>query len=126
MPFLPKSAHTHESVPQGGNSWINWPGEGLFGARATIKPGTGHDFHYHPGREELIYVLEGQVEQWIGEEKQVLEPGDAVVIPADVVHASFNMGAGEAVIFVVLTEAQGEQPLGVDVAQDVPWRSLRG
>lgn len=115
----------HEVVSQGVNTWINRAGEGLFGARATIKPGMGHDFHYHPGREELIYVLEGQIEQWIGEEKQLINPGDAVVIPADVVHASFNVGATEAAIFVVLTEAQGEPALGVDVAQDEPWRSLR-
>ncbi|GAB5518424.1 MAG: hypothetical protein RhofKO_06750 [Rhodothermales bacterium] len=125
MPFLPKSTHTHEAVPQGGNTWINWPGQGLFGARARIKPGMGHDFHYHPGREELIYVLEGRIAQWIGEAMQMLEPGDAVVIPADVVHASFNAGETDAVIFVVLTGAEGEQDLGVDVSQTEPWRSLR-
>ena len=129
--FYPKESYHEESVPQGVNAWVNWPHpepevSKLFGARASIAPGMGHNFHYHPGREELIYVLEGTIEQWVGQETQTLTAGDAVVIPADKVHASFNVGTGPAVLFVVLTPAQLDQPLAVDVAAEAPWNSLRG
>jgi quercetin dioxygenase-like cupin family protein len=59
---------------------------------ATFMPGKSHDFHRHPNQEEVIYVLEGQVEQWVEREHRLLGPGDAVVIPTAVVHASFNIG----------------------------------
>ncbi|HAB15979.1 MAG TPA: cupin domain-containing protein, partial [Verrucomicrobiales bacterium] len=33
--------------------------------RAVIPAGEGHNFHTHPELEEAIYVLEGEVEQWV-------------------------------------------------------------
>ena len=128
--FFPQDTYHQDPVPQGLNEWINWPevdGDlpGLFAARASIAPGMGHGFHYHPGREEIIYVLEGSIEQWVGEERRVLRAGDSVIIPADRVHASFNTGSTEARIFVVLTPAASDQPLAVDVAGEAPWKTLR-
>ena len=128
--FFPQDTYHRDPVPQGLNEWINWPEVdaeigGLFAARASIAPGMGHDFHYHPGRVEIIYVLEGTIEQWVGEDRQVLTPGDAVVIPADRVHASFNIGSTEAKLFVVLTPARSDQPLAVDVSGEDPWKTLR-
>jgi len=58
----------------------------------TLAPGKGHNFHKHPDQEEVIYVVGGQVEQWMDREKRMLSPGDCAFIPADVVHASFNVG----------------------------------
>lgn len=128
--FFPQDSYHKDPVPQGLNEWINWPDitadvPGLFAARASIAPGMGHDFHYHPGREEIIYVLEGTLEQWVGTEKQILSAGDSAIIPADKVHASFNIGPSEAKIFVVLSPAEAEQPLAVDVASETPWKTLR-
>ena len=128
--FFPQHTYHQDTVPQGLNEWINWPEvdaetPGLFAARASIAPGMGHDFHYHPGREEIIYVLEGTIEQWVGEDHQVLTAGDSVIIPADRVHASFNIGSTEARIFVVLTPAASDQPLAVDMADEAPWKTLR-
>lgn len=91
-----------------------------------LKPGLGHDFHRHPGQEELITVLEGQIEQWLEGERRTLLPGDSVFIPADVVHASFNNGEGVARLHVVLGPCVG--PTGyevVDAAGEDPWRTLR-
>ena len=128
--FFPQHTYHQDPVPQGLNEWINWPevGQevpGLFAARASIAPGMGHDFHYHPGREEIIYVLQGTIEQWVGEDHHVLTAGDAVIIPADRVHASFNVGSSEAKIFVVLTPAHSDQPLAIGVADKAPWKTLR-
>ena len=40
-----------------------------------IYPGKGHSFHRHPHQEEVIYVLEGEVEQWIDGDKQLSKTG---------------------------------------------------
>ena len=92
----------------------------------TIDRGQGHNFHKHPNQDEVIVVVEGEIEQWLGQEKRLLKPGDAVVIPADAVHASFNVSPGEARITVILGPCDG--PTGyevVDVFEQEPWRSLR-
>ncbi len=128
--FFPQSAFHQETVSQGLNEWINYPETdpdvpGLFAARAMIKPGMGHDFHRHPGREELIYVLSGTIEQWVRRERRVLAAGDAVIIPAGWEHASFNDGLTEAVLFVALAPATSDAPLAEDVSDQTPWKTLR-
>lgn len=55
-----------------------------------LLPGKGHDFHKHPDQEEIIFVVNGEIEQWLESNKQTLKPGDSVIIPKDTVHASFN------------------------------------
>ncbi|MCX5496007.1 cupin domain-containing protein [Kaistia dalseonensis] len=92
----------------------------------TLAPGKGHNFHKHPDQEEVIYVVAGSVEQWIDRDKRVLGAGDAAFIPADMVHASFNVGAGDARIVAILGPCVG--PTGyelVDVAAEAPWNELR-
>lgn len=128
--FFPQDALHREPVAQGLNEWINYPSvdaqcPGLFAARATIAPGMGHDFHLHPGREEIIYVLQGAIEQWVGRERRILRAGDTALVPAGRVHASFNVGATEAVLFVVLTPAASDEPLAIDVSAEAPWNTLR-
>jgi quercetin dioxygenase-like cupin family protein len=94
---------------------------------ATFLPRKCHDFHRHPGQEEVIYVLEGSLEQWIERERRTIVAGDAVVIGAGVVHASFNVGERPARILAVLSPCVGEQGYGVeDVSGEEPWASLRG
>ena len=93
----------------------------------TLLPGKGHNFHRHPDQEEVIVVLAGKVEQWIDRDKRVLTAGDAAFIPADLVHASFNVGDSEAKLLAILGPCVG--PIGyelVDVAGDPPWNKLRG
>ena len=93
----------------------------------TLSPGKGHDFHKHPDQEEVILVIAGKVEQWVDREKRILGPGDSAYIPADVVHASFNVGDGEAKVAAILGPCVGE--IGyelVDVAGEAPWKTLRG
>jgi quercetin dioxygenase-like cupin family protein len=91
-----------------------------------LEPGCGHDFHKHPQQDELITVLAGRIEQWIGKEKQILEVGDSVYLDKDVVHASFNVGDVSARLFVVLAPSIGDEGYElVDVASEEPWSSLR-
>lgn len=127
--FLNKETQKVETVDQGINTWINYPNSvtpGLFAAKAEIACGKGHNFHCHPGREELIFVMQGTIEQWIGESCKILSPGDAVVIPAGLAHASFNAGEDSAVLFVALTPTQlDDAPLAEDLSNLEPWNKLR-
>lgn len=93
----------------------------------TLEPGEGHDFHRHPGQEEMIIVKQGRVEQYLERDSTVLEPGDSVYIDADVVHASFNVGDETAHLQVVIGPSLGEgSGYGlVDVSGEEPWASLR-
>ena len=92
----------------------------------TVMPGHGHDFHKHPGQEEVIYILEGQAEQWVGEEKRILSKGDSVFIGADVVHATFNVSDKPFKTLAILGPCIGEEGYGVvDVSQEAPWNNLR-
>lgn len=123
-----------ESLDREEHDWgvfaqVSGPRDGLAGIvaiEATFLPGKCHDFHRHPGQEEVIYVIEGTIEQWLGQEKRVLTVGDSVVIPASAVHATFNDGTKAATILAILSPAVGDEGYGVeDVSGEQPWASLR-
>ncbi len=42
---------------------------------ATLAPGKGHSYHKHPDQEEVLYVVSGEIEQWIDQEQRFLGPG---------------------------------------------------
>jgi quercetin dioxygenase-like cupin family protein len=127
--FKPGSSLTRDQHDWGVFAQVSGPRDGLEGIvaiEATFLPGKCHDFHRHPGQEEVIYVIEGAIEQWVLDEKQVLTAGDSVVIPASAVHASFNEGTVPAKILAILSPAVGDDGYGVeDVSADEPWASLR-
>jgi quercetin dioxygenase-like cupin family protein len=56
-------------------------------------PGVGAASHTHDF-EEVITVVEGTAEVWLGEERQIIGPGTTVFIPAGVVHGFVNAGTG--------------------------------
>ena len=127
--FKPGESLTREQHDWGVFAQVSGPRDGLAGIvaiEATFLPGKCHDFHRHPGQEEVIYVIEGRIEQWLEQEKRVLSVGDSVVIPASAVHATFNDGAGAAKILAILSPAVGDDGYGLeDVSGDEPWASLR-
>ena len=93
--------------------------------RVTMRPGTGHRFHYHPSREEIIYVVDGVAEQWVDREKRLLTAGEIAFIPKNVVHAIFNSSARPMSFLAILSPARARGPFLVDVYAEEPWRSLR-
>jgi quercetin dioxygenase-like cupin family protein len=127
--FKPGGSLTRDDHDWGVFAQISGPRDGLAGIvtiEATFLPGKCHDFHRHPGQEEVIYVIEGTIEQWLEQEKRVLSAGDSVVIPSSAVHATFNDGDAPAKILAILSPSVGEDGYGVeDVAGDEPWASLR-
>jgi quercetin dioxygenase-like cupin family protein len=93
----------------------------------TLEPGEGHDFHRHPGQEEMIIVTQGQITQYIERDSSSLGPGDSVYLDEGVVHASFNDGDETAHLQVVIGPSLGgETGYGLeDVSGEEPWSSLR-
>lgn len=119
-----------EVLDWGRLSWLSNPpttgAEKLTVIDVTLGPGKGHDFHKHPDQEEVIYIVAGTVEQWVDREKRILGGGDSAFIPADMVHASFNVGDDDARIVAILGPCVGEGGYElVDVAGEAPWKDLR-
>jgi transcriptional regulator with XRE-family HTH domain len=63
----------------------------------TLGPGDRHGSEAHaPGTKELLQVQQGTITVQVAEQSIVLEAGDAVSFPGDVVHAYANPGTGTA------------------------------
>lgn len=92
--------------------------------RATFDPGQLHKFHTHPGREEIIYVLEGVAEQWVGQVKRRIGPGEMAHIPKNTPHATVNAGSVALKFLAILSPVEAEGEFTVDVSDREPWRSL--
>ncbi len=92
---------------------------------ATLNVGEGHNFHKHPEQDEVIYVLDGKVEQWIDGDKQILAPGDAAFIPANTVHGSFTVGDRQSRLLAIFGPCVGDGFISVEVASEAPWNRMR-
>jgi len=127
--FVSRAEMQVDTLPWGPHEWLCRPGltdaVDLQLVRVRIPAGQGHAFHRHPELEEIIYVLEGEAEQWVGERSRRLGPGDIAHIPKDEVHATYNAGNGTLVVLAILSPALSQGPAVVDVSCDAPWATLR-
>jgi quercetin dioxygenase-like cupin family protein len=118
-----------EEYPHVRCDWLCRPGiveaDQLQLVRATMPPGKSHEFHRHPDCEEIIYVIEGQAEQWVDAERRMLGPGEVAHIPKGTVHATYNRSQEPLVFLAILSPATGSGPECVDVYAEEPWASLR-
>ncbi|HXQ57985.1 MAG TPA: cupin domain-containing protein [Actinomycetes bacterium] len=75
---------------------LSAPGREVVQARVDIGPEAPLVKHTHPG-EEIIYILEGSLEYQVeGQPTRTFNAGDALTVPAGVVHAVRNVGSGNA------------------------------
>jgi quercetin dioxygenase-like cupin family protein len=73
---------------------LSVPGREVVQARVDLGPGAPLVKHTHPG-EEIIYILEGSLEYQVeGQPTRTCTAGDALTVPAGVVHAVHNVGSG--------------------------------
>ena len=118
-----------EELPWGPHEWLARVGltesKQLQLVRVSMPAGKAHRFHRHPAMEELIYVVDGRVEQWVGRERRVLGAGEVAHIPTNEVHGSYNVFERPVVFLAILSPAVFEGPALVDVSNDEPWRSLK-
>jgi quercetin dioxygenase-like cupin family protein len=128
--FVKSSDVRQETFDWGTIGWRLTPASGskqLVIMDVTLEPGEGHNFHRHPGQEEMIIVKQGRVTQYIEESSTSLGPGDSVFLEENVVHASFNDGDETAHLQVVIGPSLGgDTGYGLeDVSGEEPWASLR-
>ncbi|MCC7010282.1 MAG: cupin domain-containing protein [Acidobacteria bacterium] len=128
--FLTNADVVRDVLDWGSLGWVSRPA--ATGAKALtvldvdLTPGFGHNFHRHPDQEEVIFVVDGEIEQWLEREMRVLRKGDAVFIGKNVVHASFNVSGRPARVLAILGPAVTEAGyVAVEVGNEEPWRTLR-
>lgn len=111
------------------NTWLCRPDivpcNQLLLVRATLDPGRCHPFHHHPNREEIIYILSGQAEQWCGRERRLLRAGEMVLIPPGEVHGTYNPHPEPVIFLAILAPSEAPEPGTVDVSMEAPWNGLR-
>jgi len=98
--------HSHPSgaIQQAPGLWrtdlqrqdLSVPRREVIQSRVDIGPEAPLVKHTHPG-EEIIYILEGSLEYQIeGQPPKTFNAGEALTVPAGVVHAVRNVGSGNA------------------------------
>ena len=72
---------------------------------STIEPGggTGDEAYTHDSDEEVVVVLEGSLDLWVGGEHYRLEAGDAVTHASRIPHRNTNPGPGVARVLFCIT-----------------------
>ena len=117
-----------EPLPGQLNNWYFKDGLGdaetLVLVRGLLDQGSGHPFHTHPEMDEIIYVLSGEMKQWIEEESRILRAGDTLYIPRGVIHGCRNENTEKCEFLAILTPAKITGPFSVDHSTQEPWCSL--
>ena len=92
---------------------LSVPGREMIQVRVDIDPDSPPIRHFHHG-EEIIYVLAGSLEYQIdGQPVKVYHAGEALTVPAEVIHAVRNVGTGSATELATYVAEKGKPLLTV-------------
>ena len=87
---------------------LSVPGREVIQNRVEISPEALPYKHFHYG-EEIIYVLEGELEYQIeGEPRRTVKAGEALMVPAEAVHAVRNVGGGDGAELATFVVEKGK------------------
>jgi len=134
MPIETRRFVTASEIVNGRSPWAfeEWlcrsdvvPNQDLLMVRVTIEPGRCHAFHTHPNREEILYVLSGRAEQWVGREHRTIGSGEMAFVPKGEVHGTYNVFKEPLVFLAILAPSGAPEPALVDVSKQEPWAGLR-
>jgi quercetin dioxygenase-like cupin family protein len=81
-------------------------GERMIAALMRMPAGTGSEPHSHPN-EQWIYVLKGTVDSTVDGVHQLVQPGQVIYVPANMVHSGRATPDAEAVFFTVKDASYG-------------------
>jgi quercetin dioxygenase-like cupin family protein len=83
---------------------------------AEFGPGSSAPWHMHPGAQEILHVMEGNlVVEMEGTGPASLKTGQSYIFPADVPHLARNEGSTAARALVVHSRSAKDKPLVVAV-----------
>jgi mannose-6-phosphate isomerase-like protein (cupin superfamily) len=75
----------------------------------ALAPGMGVPRHMHTREDEVYFVLEGELEVIVGEEKFVLKAGYTLMAPRNIPHALRNSGTIQNRYLLVFSPSGFEQ-----------------
>ena len=76
--------------------------------RVTILVAHANARHVHPNCDELLHLLSGQLEHFVGETAYPMQPGDTITIPAGAPHFARVVGEKDAVMMVCYSSPRRE------------------
>jgi quercetin dioxygenase-like cupin family protein len=83
---------------------------------AEFGPGSAAPWHMHPGAQEILHVMEGNlVVEMEGTGPASIKTGEAFIFPADVPHLARNEGGAVAKAVVIHSRSAKDKPLVVMV-----------
>lgn len=72
---------------------------------SVIEPGAGAPTHRHDTADEVIIVLDGMLDMWIGDERHRVGANRTVALPAGVPHGFVAVGETPARILAFLPQS---------------------
>jgi mannose-6-phosphate isomerase-like protein (cupin superfamily) len=72
-----------------------------------VKPAGGPPTHVHLDTDEFVYVLEGELEVWIGARHVTLSKGMSATLPRGLAHRFDNHGMRPVSVLTVVTPGRG-------------------
>lgn len=75
--------------------------EGVTIGRVRINRGRSNPLHIHDNCDEVIILLEGELEQMVGDESVHMKPGDVLVVPTGIPHRATSAGEVDADMVIV-------------------------
>jgi mannose-6-phosphate isomerase-like protein (cupin superfamily) len=73
----------------------------------TVVPGGGPPPHVHRETDEFFFVLDGEIDVWVGERYARLTSGMSVVLPRGVAHRFDNVTKLPARLLTLVTPGRG-------------------
>ena len=74
------------------------PSQTLTMGQTIIYPTGSTTGHAHPDTEEVYYVVSGEGEMVVGEDRYPIKPGDALYVPPGEFHTTFQTGNAPLVV----------------------------
>ncbi|MEU5860334.1 MULTISPECIES: cupin domain-containing protein [unclassified Nonomuraea] len=88
------------------------PGASSTFGEVIINPNKGHERHLHPDSDEVLYVIEGEGRQTVGDDPEFpVRAGEAIYIPKGTLHSTFNTGWRPLRIIATYTPGGAEAAL---------------
>ena len=81
-------------------------GERMIAALMRMPAGGGSVPHSHPN-EQWVYVLEGTMDSTVDSQRRLVRPGEAIYIPANVVHCATATAEKDVIFFTVKDASHG-------------------